>query len=353
MRIHELIMKIILSRKGFDSSFGGVASPILPSGEMCTLPIPQSPDRETAIHYQDIRYGDLTLGKLVQDLTRGKIAPGCSAHLDPDLNYESLTRLPGWKPLFGQAGAAEGHLRKKEVSCGDLFLFYGWFRQVEFSSDGVYRFVPGARELHVLFGWLQIERRIDLEASEPVELWMRYHPHCQPSSVPCHSERSEESEAPRYEILRCAQNDMSEYTGIDSAISSSRSQKHDSLYVASDRLRLPGINLDVPGAGVFRRYNDALCLTDPNQKDENYSRCVWRLPEWLFPQHEKKALTYHPNTSLWKHMDGYTQLRSASRGQEFVLDCDDYPQAAEWAAELLNLTSTMFPSLSPFSFRQT
>lgn len=33
-------MKIILSRKGFDSSVGGVASPLFPDGTLLSLPIP-------------------------------------------------------------------------------------------------------------------------------------------------------------------------------------------------------------------------------------------------------------------------------------------------------------------------
>ena len=35
-------MKVILSRKGFDSGYGGWASPILPDGRMLSLPIPAS-----------------------------------------------------------------------------------------------------------------------------------------------------------------------------------------------------------------------------------------------------------------------------------------------------------------------
>ena len=41
-------MKIILSRKGFDSSCGGVASPILPGGEIVSLPIPERPGTVTS-----------------------------------------------------------------------------------------------------------------------------------------------------------------------------------------------------------------------------------------------------------------------------------------------------------------
>ena len=55
--------KIIFSRKGFDSSFGGVASPIFDDGSMYSLPIPSS-DR---LKFQDIAYtykGD-SLGEIV------------------------------------------------------------------------------------------------------------------------------------------------------------------------------------------------------------------------------------------------------------------------------------------------
>lgn len=43
-------MKVILSGKGFDSSYGGQASPILPDGTLLSLPIPS---------YELIGYDDL------------------------------------------------------------------------------------------------------------------------------------------------------------------------------------------------------------------------------------------------------------------------------------------------------
>ena len=52
-------MKLILSRKGFDSSAGGIASPILPDGRMISLPIPSSGDDFTFadINVPGCRYG--------------------------------------------------------------------------------------------------------------------------------------------------------------------------------------------------------------------------------------------------------------------------------------------------------
>jgi hypothetical protein len=75
-------MKLILSRKGFDSAAGGVASPILDDGAMLPLPIP---DKKSPIRYRDITIAGENLGAVAADLTRGKIRPDYRAHLDPDL----------------------------------------------------------------------------------------------------------------------------------------------------------------------------------------------------------------------------------------------------------------------------
>src|SRR4051812_43684488 len=136
-------MKIILSRKGFDSSSGKMPSPLLPGGELCSLPIPESDHNCAAPSYAEIKAGQISLGQLVNDLSKGKIPSDAVAHLDPDLVAQSKPRRARWKPLFGQAGAAEGHLQKCGVQAGDLFLFYGWFRQVEVEA-GAYRYVRDA-----------------------------------------------------------------------------------------------------------------------------------------------------------------------------------------------------------------
>jgi Nucleotide modification associated domain 3 len=126
-------MKIIFSRKGFDSSAGNVASPIFPSGEMCSLPIPEpaSTVNMQSKRYAEIMFGNWSLGAIVDDLTRGEITGDRMAHLDPDLNFDSIDRQANWRPVFGQSGAAERHLQNYVVKEGDVFVFYGWFRQVE------------------------------------------------------------------------------------------------------------------------------------------------------------------------------------------------------------------------------
>ena len=280
-------MKIILSRKGFDSSEGKVPSPILPSGHLCWLPIP-SP-------YQGIRYRDIVcrqnaLGDIAEQLTKGKVSSKDSAHLDPDLRFESLPRLLGWKPLFGQTGAAQSHLKNQGVSKGDIFLFYGWFREVE-RIWNQYRYSRRAPDLHVIFGWLQIRKTIPVGSKEVVPRWAMYHPHF--------------NRPPSF--------------------------SNDTVYVAIDSLNIPGHDLYLRGGGFFDKFHPRLVLTAPGQAKKS----VWRLPPWFYPVGKKSYLSYHGDLRRWTLEDEYILLHSVGRGQEFVLDCDDYPEAIDWLIDIL------------------
>ena len=149
-------MKVILSRKGFDSQYGGMASPILPDGRLVPLPIPGEHDAAT---FNDLNLPGIDVGALVEDLRARKKrqhSRTSRVHLDPDLDRSANARLPGWRPALGQTGSAQGHLRNEGIDHGDLFLFFGWYRRVE-SVAGRWRFQPGAPDLHVLFGWLEVD----------------------------------------------------------------------------------------------------------------------------------------------------------------------------------------------------
>lgn len=280
-------MKLILSRKGFDSSAGGVPSPIFPDGRMLALPIP---DAASTVRYRDITHDGVSLGELVEPLTRGKVTANDAAHLDPDLIAGMLPRAPGWRPLFGQSGQAQGHLRNHGVGPGDLFLFFGLFRRVE-PHDSDWRWAPDSRPFHALWGWLQVAAMVPVdEARSGDYAWATYHPHFRRQNDP-----------------------------------------NNVLYLAAPRLALPGLGETLPGAGVFPGFSPQRQLTAPGA--ERVSQ--WRLPAWCYPQGDRTPLTYHANRQRWRKHPDHTELTAAARGQEFILECDDYPEALTWAGSLI------------------
>lgn len=278
----SIAMKLILSRKGFDSSNGGCPSPILETGALCPLPIPQ-PDASTS--YQQIAFNGAGLAPIVEALTRGRLKGRAGAHLDPDLRRDSLERRPGWRPIFGQAGGAASHLARQGVGAGDLFIFFGWFRRAEGSGASI-RFVRGAPDLHVIFGWMQIGsvRTVDEVLRREVP-WARAHPHLETRE--------------RY--------------------------RNNTVYIASDRLNLAGI--DAAGAGVFERVAPELILT---QQTPYLGRSTWTLPRW-FNRGERPALSRHGDARRWSAGSSESvRLRSVPIGQEFVLDIGDGREASGW-----------------------
>ena len=99
--------KLILSRKGFDSTRGngdypngGCPSPVFPDGTMYSLPIPGSDD-EVPIPYGNLHHGNINIGQVVEDLTRGRYDAWSLAGLDPDVRSDAIPRYDGWRGLFG------------------------------------------------------------------------------------------------------------------------------------------------------------------------------------------------------------------------------------------------------------
>ena len=277
-------MRIILSRKGVDSSAGGFASPIL-NGALASLPIP---GRDSQISYDDLTFSKFSLGKVVEDLSNGRVRSNRQVHLDPDILRSLYPRKPGWRPIFGQGqSAAESHLQACGVTVGDLFLFFGWFREAELRG-GKYRYKPNAPDLHVIYGWLQVGSIIPCTDRHLSDIpWARYHPHFRGG--------------------------------------------YGTAYVASDKLDLGGNTRKIPGGGQFVRYHERLRLTAPN----SLTRRLWRLPGWFYPRNGCLPLTYHPNKESFRRDGQYANLESAGRGQEFVLDSRDYPEAVSWARRLI------------------
>lgn len=112
-------MKVILSRKGLDSEYGGYPSPILPDGQMVSLPIPV----EDETRYSDLRIDNETYYDLMKQLSPkirsngrwGELTKETRCHVDPDIYEDILPRYKDWKPCFGQIDAAQSHLANQSV----------------------------------------------------------------------------------------------------------------------------------------------------------------------------------------------------------------------------------------------
>lgn len=153
-------MRLIFSRKGFDSANGGRPSPIV-AGRPRSLPIPEAREACTT-------YADLGLGVLVEQVTGGRLAGHAGCHDDP--------MFAGGHCWFGQSGSAQGHLRRQGVGVGDLFLFFGLF------ADEATR-----ERHHRIYGYLEIAGHAPAGEVRTRPGWReppRAHPHLSPKLRP-------------------------------------------------------------------------------------------------------------------------------------------------------------------------
>jgi hypothetical protein len=277
-------VKVILSRKGFDTASGGCPSPIFPDGTMMALPIP---DENSTVRYRDLTWNGRNLAALVSRMSAGKIPADHGAHLDPDIRTDALPRAPGWRPIFGQHGAARGHIQKQGVGEGDIFLFFGLFRDVREDDT----FVPASRGRHIIWGWMQVGEILPVDQNRDRLAWASYHPHLT---------RGE--------------------------------SRTNAVYIGADHLRLPGLaHASLPGAGIFPRFAPAFQLTAEGAAGSS----TWRLPAWFHPKGRRSALSYHGDPQRWTREGETVLLRAVGRGQEFVIDGTDYPEVVPWIAQLL------------------
>lgn len=270
-------MKVILSRKGFDSKNGGYPSPILPDGRMISLPIPSSDNitynelkfnnKESYFDLMSILNTQIIVNGIWKDLKRDT-----KCHLDPDINKSVLKRHKSWKPIFGQINAAQTHLSNLRVKIDDLFLFFGTFRQVY----NKYKYTNGP-EIHIIFGYFQIGEIKQINNNSQIPEWMKYHPHTNPK----------------------------------------RFKGNNTVYIAREKLTW---NPEMPGANTLK-FSDKLVLTKPG-----YSKSKWDIPK----NFKGLNISCHSEKS-WK--DNYFQ--SARIGQEFVIQ-ESY-NVEYWVKDMLDL----------------
>jgi hypothetical protein len=268
-------MKVILSRKGFDSSYGGCASPILPDGTMLSMPIPGG--EASNLKFEDIKYGEITYLDIWDKLYSKHKTDKLYCHLDPDIRADVRVKpVDNWVAAFGQTDTAQKHLHNRGVSKGDLFLFFGWFRK----TDENYKYLPDDMDKQIIYGYLQIG---DIVNGDEIKNNYPWHPHAK-----------------------------------------GKYSSDNTLYVATEKLTLDGKETDLPGYGVFK-YNDELVLTK-----DNCSRSKWKInSDWNIEKFfESNSISYHSKNNI---KDSYFQ--SAYRGQEFIIS--ENKKVNDWAYNLI------------------
>lgn len=247
--------KVIISRKGLDSSNSNIPSPILHNKIMLSIPIPS----DDPSHYSDLSTENCLYLDILIKLGFKFNGKKNNCHLDPDIYKTISDRLIGWQACFGQENVAQLHLQNKGISVGDIFLFFGWFKETEGLPNAI-KYKKDAQDIHAFFGYLQIG---EILTSTNDMQKVKWHPHA-------------------------------DYGEDD----------RNTIYVASEKL----LNTSHPGYGVFR-FSEEIILTK-----KGYSRSKWELPSCF----KGKDISYHSETSQKKDY-----FQSAMIGQEFVSESDD------------------------------
>jgi len=274
-------MILSLSKKGFDTVNGGGPSPILSDGRMLTMPIPEPRIGVHAAEYGNIQFENYTYQQILRNLGHVYVPLGNdAAHLDPDLIAGTLSRAPGWRGLFGQVDQAQGHLANQGVGTGSLFLFWGWFENVD--GNGL---IPNSRAFSAIFGYLEVDFVINV-GIDPIPPYAGGHPHF----------------ANGYPF------------------------QNNCVYVARQNLSW---NPQKSGWGVFN-YHPRLRLSI-----EGENRSNWKLPG-CFHHSTGCNLSYNTDEARWGEPGLETTLKIPAKGQEFV--CHASPEIEKWAHNLIDKT---------------
>ena len=292
-------MKIIFSRKGFDSTAGGSASPIFPDGTVFSIPIPSTND-ERRYSELSFQYEGQPIQSVLNEVTGMRIRHGRHNSCDYSQEHQRCHYDPMPIPhenrlVLGQASNAESHLHNNGVGTGDIFLFYGWFRRIEKMEDR-WRYSPMSRDIQLIWSWMKVGDSFDVKTqAQREEVKMKYpylsrHPHLADS--------------------------------LDVPYPSSNR-----VYISERHGLLP--------------YSDSRCLTDCI---EYRGRSTWRLPACF---NQPQAFTFLKDFVL-EGDDVIITFRGY--GQEFVLDLEKVPMESDRAKILTYLEKNIFPNESAMQY---
>jgi hypothetical protein len=268
-------MKVIFSRKGFDSTSGGKPSLIV-DDTIITFPIPQA---NTGVFYNDlITPLGVNYNTLFHDLGIHQFS---EAHVDPDLNPDifGVERPNGWRGIFGQDDSSQTHLSKENVSENDLFLFFGWFKYGTKKGDNFFYTANKKNPdgFHMLWGFLETGKPIKVE-KDKIPDWASKHTH----------------------VLNKRLHDNSNNTLYPAAEASSIGLKET--------------------FGIFN-FSEDLILSNPG------NRSNWKLDKCF----KNKKISHHGNDAK---INDSNHFQSVGRGQEFVFE--ESIDIENWAVRLIN-----------------
>ena len=295
-------MRVILSRKGFDSSYGGFPSIILPDGQMISFPIPEKGKKKTmneadskikGIEAENLKFiladkKELSLKEIFEKYNIQKIKiPGNTPteqeventifHYDPqiqnvvqriyDQDNNKIINITNKYAAFGQSRAAASHLLNQKISKDDVFLFFGTFKWTGKDKKNL----KNGEEFHALWGYMIVDDvfKIDNDKFTHIKGIKDYN---NPSS--------------KYPNLK-----------FHPHYNNKKHEGKNNIIICSERGRF--------GTFIFDE--------DKHKLTENGStKSHWKIPASLECLLGKK-ITYHKNI-ITKH------FISASRGQEFVVN---------------------------------
>ncbi len=325
---------IIFSRKGFDSQYGRMPSPIIDK-QLISLPIPTS--EESKWKYDCLEFestgGELSYRDLIIELqtkpkttknsgenfciwsagTKDKIEklfigenPNC--HFDPQL-FDPRSNPDGsvFEASLGQCANAQRELANKGVRKGDLFLFFGNFQMVGYDSNGKMQFITPQKNdewkggFHCLWGYLEIGECItNSDQLSGHEYLKKYHPHAD------------------------WWNDS----------------KNNTIYVAAEKLSRTWykedpelVSKELPGYGIFN-FSDDLVLTDLTYREKEGEDNKQRITVWDFDGAMK--------ISHKSRRESGSKLRIGDVGQELIVDSNDKNSLAWAKAKLVKALKTKY-----------
>ena len=340
-------MKVILSRKGFDSSYGGFPSIILPDGKMISFPIPESDPNCDGKYAKDLKYKinnkkelslsledyleKLDIKKKIKipdfkDATNRKgldwdyngINYRTKFHYDPKIQQIDIpdNKGPAQFATFGQSGAAAGHLVNNKISPdglkGDpaLFLFFGLFQKTEWEDENHTKLKTIGKPFHAIWGYLIATGAINISS---------------------YIENNEKN----FNQCKCFEEDDKE--DIVNEI-----KKHPHFINRYFYKHTPQKNKDYFLKNIIF-WGKRFGTFNFDEKTEKYLRLSDidnsnNLTDWLIPKFITK-MTYN-STSIKKSrknnnfIDDKLKIRAASKGQEFVITKADKAEMKKWLEKI-------------------